>query len=132
MLFNKQEIFDKIWKHAVVEQNLPSYSWFGDSNTICKYRDGEGHKCFVGVLIPDSVYKPEFEAKTLTNVAKQIFDSEMITNDNIDFLAELQKIHDYAAGRLSSSSHTIDDYFVEVKTKLERFAKQHLLSVTEL
>lgn len=126
MLFNKQEIFDKIWNHAVVEQNLPSYFQPGN----CRYKDDNGNKCFVGVLIPDSVYKPEFEEKTLKYVVRQIFGG--VTDDDIDFLAELQEIHDYAAGRLSKPSHTIDDYFAEVKTKLERFAKQNLLSVTEL
>ena len=57
----EQEIFDKVTVHLLT-QNLKSREtpWGGK----CKYRDDRGHKCAVGILIPDELYKPEMEGFT--------------------------------------------------------------------
>lgn len=53
----RQEMFDRVWQHFVVEKGPPS----GDVNR-CNYRDPSGAKCALGLLIPDALYDPKMES----------------------------------------------------------------------
>lgn len=80
-----QELFDYI-VGKVIAQGEPST--FGG---ICRYRAPNGHKCAVGHIIPDSIYRQDMEGATLTG----------IVNKNLGLtcyhlLLDLQKAHDGA------------------------------------
>ena len=84
-----QQIFDKVAVHLLT-QNLKSREtpWGGD----CLYRDDRGHKCAVGVLIPNDVYTKDMEGMPVDQIAVRYqlgFDST-----NIALLGDLQFMHD--------------------------------------
>lgn len=86
-----QEIFDKVTVHLLT-QNLKSREtpWGGD----CKYRDSRGHKCAVGILIPDELYKPEMEGASYSALRRLY--PELGFNDwDTTLPSELQMMHDY-------------------------------------
>ena len=53
---NKQEVFNKIWNHFVVDKAPISID-----GVICKYRNSKGAKCAVGLLIKDEFYSQILE-----------------------------------------------------------------------
>lgn len=57
-----QEIFDKVVAHARA-QKAQAIDEFG----MCWYRGLNGTKCFIGALIPDELYRPEFEGQACFN-----------------------------------------------------------------
>lgn len=61
---DRQQIFD-IVKNHLLTQGKRSYGCAGGSTSIgCKYRLGE-LKCAVGVLIPDELYRPKMEGRSV-------------------------------------------------------------------
>lgn len=69
------------------------------------YRTSSGHKCFIGALIPDNKYKPEFEQCGLIGLTKDpesyeynkalaVAQTAGVLEDQYIFAMELQKIHD--------------------------------------
>jgi hypothetical protein len=88
---DKQAIFDKVWKHFVVDGG--GYSATG----ICNYRDGKGNSCAVGCLIPDELYDPLMEGSGLMtnpkvqNVLTDLFGA---VYSDFKFFQDLQLIHD--------------------------------------
>lgn len=87
----RQEIFNKVWKHAIVEKNPKSLDEWLD----CKYRGPDNKKCFLGVCIPDNLYQQRFEgyaADTIFNViGNKLFDKRSV---GVHFLHAIQSIHD--------------------------------------
>jgi hypothetical protein len=101
----KQEIFDKVWQHFVVEKNRRSAP--GPNNTdpglTCYYRhpSGDGRRCAVGLLISDEHYVEALEGLSSWR-APVIRRLEMSGIENAEdltvFLRELQKAHDCSDG----------------------------------
>jgi hypothetical protein len=58
----------------------------------CFYRFG-GNMCFAGPLIDDTHYNPDMEGYRVRDLLK-VFAMPTWFHDNIDFIEELQKIHD--------------------------------------
>lgn len=100
----KQEIFNKVWQHFIVEKNPRGYDAEAEN---CVYKNQEGNKCAIGIFIPDDKFIPAMnnwgtiwsfkDAKdTLSrygceNLLVEIFGPEY----NMKFLSELQKAHDH-------------------------------------
>ena len=51
-MLTKQEILNTLWDWAIVKKMPRSIS-----HGQCKYRDGQGGKCFVGIFIKDEYCK---------------------------------------------------------------------------
>jgi len=86
---DKQAIFDHVVT-GLFEQGGPSIGKMIDSErTICLYRS-EGRKCAGGHLIPDSLYTPEIEGRTIDFVLKD-FDLE---SNHLALFRALQVAHD--------------------------------------
>lgn len=89
-----QEIFDIVAVHLLTQGKK---SLAGINNSSCVYRDPNGRKCAIGVLIADEHYSEELERKSVwTNevvaaLEKSGFDTEP---PRLNFLDELQRIHD--------------------------------------
>lgn len=102
---NKQDTFDKVVKHART-QNEKAQDLVRKQ---CLYRTESGLKCFIGCLIPDNLYNKGMESKTIialhnhhNEVMEEIFGSEL-TKADIDFLSNLQRIHDQSEVRVWES-----------------------------
>lgn len=108
---NAQEAFNKVWQHTIVENNPKSPNFGGD----CYYRAGD-KKCFIGVLIPDSVYDPEMEHKSINYLMHNFPQINSLFKDTDTlFLSRLQSIH--------------DSWFDEREEKLRNLAKDYELTV---
>ena len=81
----KQEIFDKVVKHAR-EQGVRSTDLEGN----CRYKNPNGNKCFIGALIPDSEYSEDIEDKKVNS----LIDSGKLYFGDRMFLQLIQTIHD--------------------------------------
>lgn len=95
-----QEIFDRVYVHLLT-QNAKSEASIG-----CAYRGDNGRKCAIGCLIPDEVYKPDFEgispevlgeAPPIGPCQEAFFEALLSLGFSIKqgaFLNSLQLIHD--------------------------------------
>lgn len=98
MPFSQQETFDIIVAH-LRQQNAkaklpnPKDSYFNN----CAYRGENGLKCAAGCLIPDELYKPEFEKINLIYFDNQKSPlGEIIESlgHDLHLVSDLQKVHD--------------------------------------
>lgn len=112
-----QSVFDKIWKEFVVDGRAQGYV----DGVGCKYR-GEGDatsdvKCIIGVCIPDDMYDPDIENRTINGICRQLpaFYKRVFNGIPSTPLTQLQLIHD------SRSS------FKNMETELTKFAVIHSL-----
>jgi hypothetical protein len=76
-----------------------------DSNGTCAFRDRQGNKCFIGVLIPDEIYTEDLERLRLPKIVKLLIEREVLVpefffEDGQRFLSNLQAIHDFSAPNL--------------------------------
>jgi hypothetical protein len=91
---DKQAVFNKVAEHLLT-QNVRC---IGVDNR-CAYRDPDtGRRCAIGCLIPDELYKEEMEGWGITDLlitnsplSKAL---DVVTEEDWDFLAGLQNIHD--------------------------------------
>jgi hypothetical protein len=115
MTLTRQEIFNKVWQHAVIEQQPPSITY----ENQCRYRGPDGTKCFIGVIIPDEKYDPSFEKSSLRHILEVLnFDVELSP-----FLRSLQCIHD------SCARYDEKYYFQNVKLRLTEFSYKESLQI---
>lgn len=100
-----QQVFDRVVDHAR-KQGRPAIeitrSEFGTPQTTCKYRAPDGGKCFVGALISDECYRPEFERKVINTriVREALIASGVPANTDhatLTLLGDMQNLHDKAA-----------------------------------
>ena len=87
-----REIFDKV-KKALLSQGKRS-----KGKDFCLYCSPTGLKCAIGHLIPEEKYTDEIEGMSITefpdDILQCILPSDKTEKDGIDFLVELQNIHD--------------------------------------
>lgn len=88
MTMTKPEIFAKVRKH-LLSQNAKAML---PNKDTCAYRAPDGKMCAVGCLIPDEMYYPELEGNGIGDMPWGFV--EYFGKDNIDFLGDLQDIHD--------------------------------------
>jgi hypothetical protein len=93
---NRQKVFDTVAWHLLTQGQK-----CGDENQ-CRYRDEAGHKCAIGVLIPDDRYTPKMEGTAASILATtdaidiDYYHEGIRANapEDRDFLQALQDIHD--------------------------------------
>ncbi len=115
----KQEILGIVVTHAMMIVEKPSRlcRTFRVDSFVREHRGDDALPCFIGALIPDHL---DFHG-CCTNIDALIFSNPNVREflcEDIDFLWELQKIHDSSA---------IDQFVV----KLKDFAKKHDLQFPE-
>lgn len=79
------------------------------TESTCKYRGAGGMRCALGMVIDDAAYKKSLEGNTImstdnirkSKIVKALVDSgiDVSTPADIEFLGEMQEIHDSAFGR---------------------------------
>jgi len=88
----EQETFDKVYRHLLT-QNKRAATINKDGKTRCLYRQ-RNLRCAVGCLIPDELYSPKMEDKSLcSDIMFEIM--HKITSMPISDLRVLQLIHDF-------------------------------------
>ncbi len=102
---SEQEVFDFIANH-LFEQGRDCL----DEDGGCVYRNEMGLKCAAGCLIPDNVYKSDFEGKRWLELAT----IGLVPREHSYLITELQDIHDAVP-------------FYNWKKRLEKFAEKYNL-----
>lgn len=115
-MLTKQAIYDRVKTHLLTQMKKAK-----NSLDDCAYRADDGCKCAIGCLIPDHLYKSEWDREQLGIVTLfnrldpiDIFGEELANDVHIGFMMDLQSIHD----------------LVEIKNwaeSLEEFARDHSL-----
>ncbi len=115
----KQELFDKVC------EGLASQNWEQCFHECCRY-EYNGKRCAIGHLIDEKEFQAQYGKKlcemigTVTispSIKKYI--CEKYGEENIDFLRDLQRVHDNASD-------------ANMKRKHEEFAELHDLDTTKL
>jgi hypothetical protein len=122
----KQEIFDKVWNHFVVENNPPAMD---TERRSCRYRTHDGLKCAVGILIPDKEYLPVIEQHIVTYLY-------MVFQEGRGYcpptLAKLFREGNYNVGQfLHALQSAHDTYGVESYANDSKDAGDHKLAITK-
>ncbi len=90
---NNQEAFNKIWERAKTKKKSRAII---RGVEVCAYRSYDNScACFVGVLIPDSIYKELMERKSalvVMDVFKEV--AEHLSGVSRLLLTRFQRIHD--------------------------------------
>jgi hypothetical protein len=84
-----QRIFDIVARHLFTQGERAL------ADGVCAYRGGAGRKCAVGVLIPDSLYNPKLEGRTLCKASVEFYGFPDYFNTNFGLLRSLQRVHDF-------------------------------------
>lgn len=116
----KQEYYDLLVRCAG-DGTFPAKQ-FGQ----CCYRTKDGRKCAIGLLIPDHLYRPEFEGETVYNsqIQEVVCCPEGLTIGNLD---DIQYLHDIA-----SVSSNFFFKFVSHLNELSCFQGVHQVDPTSL
>lgn len=89
-MFTRQQTFDIICNHLLT-QNEKSRNGEGGA---CKYRDRQGNRCAVGVLIPKEKYDSAMEGQIVNCLSSQVHILMKNLGHDIDLLSSLQVVHD--------------------------------------
>lgn len=121
-----QELFDIVARH-LMKQGKRAGSYVprsdGMDKFVCMYRSADDYKCAAGAILPDEKYNPLLEGESVRGVhCRPIFRTLV---ENVEFLAELQLIHDTDIGYhgYDSTFDTSDtDWPVVWKARLRKVA----------
>lgn len=115
--WSKQKIFDKVAKHLLTQMRQ-SMNEDGDT---CRYRGTGGTSCAVGCLIESDELARELDAGHFTdvyNIAKKL---PFPIKHQVDFLAELQEVHDkfhpakwLGQLRILASKHKLNESIIDI------------------
>jgi len=89
MLATKKDYYDLLVRSAL-DGTMPSYDIERDK---CFYRDGKGHKCAIGVGIPDEEYRERMEAFGASNLFDEVYELFPKDIEECDFIL-IQEAHD--------------------------------------
>jgi hypothetical protein len=115
----KQEIFDTVAIH-LIKQGKKSV---GDDGN-CLYRGPEGLKCAVGCLIPDEVYRPEMESRSVISLFKNFSELKFLQPFEA-LLRNIQNAHDESSGKGQI-------WTITVLQRLRKIAEKYNLSTAVL
>ena len=91
-----QEIVNKVWDHFITMGQPKSVNRITSRGPFCVYRDPDGNKCAVGVLIPDFLYEKEMEVGNISGVFRDFPNvAKYLGEDNQILLSRLQNVHDW-------------------------------------
>lgn len=92
-----QEVFNTV-AHHLLTQKKKSFVEMNDC-VRCMYRGPDGLKCAVGILIPDDMYDPKLEHKSVVELIEDFgFDflgAIVDVRSGSTFLLDLQELHDF-------------------------------------
>jgi hypothetical protein len=102
---NRQLIFNRVRDHLLAQnkkaEERSELNEPGDNRMVCRYRvetQTGTLACAVGCLITDEVYEPDIEGGVIhykwVKSAVQLSLGVQLTTKDIEFLADLQRIHD--------------------------------------
>lgn len=122
-----QEIFDKVRTHLLTQRTAAVHEG------SCAYRAGT-KACAVGALIPDALYTPEIEGKSVGSIINsQKLASVLLqagfTPDQHPLLRDLQRVHDRLMPRATDEPHP--DPMARALCGLRLVAAQHNLACPE-
>lgn len=116
----RQESFNHICRNLIAA-SAPSVYWNDPLEKICQYRGEDGTKCAVGWLIPDDLYDPHMEGKTVLRLFvdyPELRKEPLFKEWTSDLLCDLQHIHDGAA----TAWHHGMDWGSIMRANLTKFA----------
>lgn len=88
----RQATFEKVARHLFA-QGKQSKEPGPDWTSVCLYRGPEETSCAVGCLIPDELYSPDMEYKSVTHIANGL--KQLPEFSDMLLLNDLQEIHDW-------------------------------------
>ncbi|MDH7796396.1 MULTISPECIES: hypothetical protein [unclassified Beijerinckia] len=89
----KQDYFDRA-VGGLLKQGTRSLRKKDEDDIFCMYRSPQGHKCAVGMLIPDDKYSPKFDNGDDVMLEAVLTEGLGVGLENFDFFRDLQKVHD--------------------------------------
>lgn len=90
-----QEILNKVVAHMREQGRQSNTAGPGSS---CRYRSPDGARCAVGCLIPDDIYNPGIEGRSVNSAAVQMLLMDLGLQQHKSLLISLQGAHDWAWG----------------------------------
>ena len=97
---NRQESFNYICRNLIAASAPSVYRDDTIEETKCQYRGEDGAKCAVGWLIPDDLYHPHMEGKSVLRLFvdhPELQEEPTFKAWTSYLLCELQEMHDNAA-----------------------------------
>jgi hypothetical protein len=96
---NAQEIFDTAVRHLFTQGKRGGKQanyYYGSEGFKCQYRGEDGTKCAVGALIPDELYDPLMDRKSIRahKLSEWFPCLPAFFKEQAEFLDQLQYIHD--------------------------------------
>lgn len=91
---NAQEVFDIVVNGLRAQKYERSMD---DKGVVCSYRGTNNRKCAAGFILPDEKYNVGLEGGGVDGSCYPVFVG-IVGKDNINLLAELQRIHDCSRG----------------------------------
>lgn len=85
----EQEIFDQVVAH-LAKQRVGSFM----EGKGCAYRGEGGTMCAAGCLIADDEYSPQMDDLSTPTAWSELAFKGFVPSDHLDFILELQRIHD--------------------------------------
>ncbi len=120
-MMTKQEAFDKVYKHFVINGNPTSVVRKKRRNggfvSVCMYRSPSGAKCSAGLFLHGYEYKPSYEGQPFFRVCPKRL------KHLVYFIVELQYVHDAVA--MFSDEHITSSF----RKKLIDVADRHNLTI---
>ena len=93
----EQEIFDKVATHLLTQMakssRLNPLIPPAIQGETCLYRDSFGRKCAVGCLIPDELYDPDMDPRSVAELLDEFPELDSLRK-HVALLEDLQGIHD--------------------------------------
>lgn len=118
----EQEIFDQVARH-LVKQGVRAYS--GGS---CKYRSADGLMCAVGCLMSDEEYDEKYDLTGGWYGVTEKYSSE-VPSAHLEFLADLQQLHDALHGNYGGDNHTSIE--INYLDRLKYFVQSRNLTIPQ-
>jgi hypothetical protein len=117
----QQNAFETMWNHFVVNKG-PLSVLNSTKSSVCVYRGPFGAKCAIGLLIPDALFRAEFEGKVMMYLPDDIKGYlYQETGFTLTQLTQLQECHDDASRG--------PEFHPEIEQALRTFAVEHGLTV---
>jgi hypothetical protein len=88
----KQEIFDQVLQHLRTQKQASLIS--NSDGKDCAYRGDHGLKCAIGAFIPDHLYSPEMEGKSLKSFCQTNPELDKLFGAQLKFWETMQYLHD--------------------------------------
>lgn len=95
-----QDLFDNAWKAFIIGDAKPAFdkvlNRYGDEETTCRYLDGDGNKCAIGVSLPDGHSSQDYNKGfgALVNDYPELFDDSVKSLSVVRLSIFQQDLHD--------------------------------------